>query len=205
LIGIFFGQMKQLALRSTVNQSLCITGIPLLLFLWLLIPMQCNEIFWPRDNLRRIHETQSRFMTDVEFLRAQPGPALCESLLRCYLAGKPYIYDPFNSTSLVRAGRLNVDTVVERIQKQEYGAIQFKDPPTADGRPSATPERFVKQILDATAETYRVAFVRKGCTIYVPKTPMKAVSAVRPQANATKSRAESKITSSSLKHSDLLQ
>ena len=38
-----------------------------------------------------------------------------------------------------------------------------------DGQPPWNPERFTGQILSATAEYYRVAWVNKDCTIYIPK------------------------------------
>ncbi len=178
LLGIFFSDLRQVAHWPMGKRSLYTAGIPLLFFLWLLIPMQCNEILWPVANWRKVHEVQARFVAQVDFLRAQPGPVLCESLLRCYMAGKPYTYDPFNSTSLIHAGRLDANVFVERIRKQGFAAIQFKDPPAASGQPSAMPERFVKPILNAAAENYRVAWVNKDCTIYVPKEPTHLASAL---------------------------
>lgn len=173
LLGVFFDKVSRLAQPSSVRELLFKAGVPLALFFWLLIPMQCNEILGPRKNWREVHEAQARFKTQVDFLRAQPGPILCESLLRCYEADKPYIYDPFNSTSLIHAGLLDADTIVERIRKQEYGAIQFTHPPSADGEPASSPERFAEPILDATAEYYRVALVDRDCAIYIPKNSVK--------------------------------
>jgi hypothetical protein len=173
LLGIFFDKARELAQPSSARELLCKAGIPLVLFLWLLIPMQCSEILGPRQNWREVQEARARFTAQVDFLRAQPGPALCESLLRCYEAGKPYIYDPFNSTSLIHAGRLDANIIVERIRKQEYGAIQFKNPPSKDGQPARSTERFTEEILNSTAERYRVALVDKDCTIYVPKNSTK--------------------------------
>ena len=51
----------------------------------------------------------SRIQRDVAFLQAHPGPALCESLLRCAFAGKPYGYDPFNAKARNNLGVLYLD------------------------------------------------------------------------------------------------
>ena len=50
-------------------------------------------------NAFRVAGAAEAFETEVSFLAAQPGPAICESLILCYDAGKPYILDPFNSAS----------------------------------------------------------------------------------------------------------
>jgi len=171
LLGIFLGELRKLQHPSPFGRLFCRAGAPLLLFLWLLIPMQCNEILGLDKDLREVHAAHSRFGAQVAFLRAQPGPALCESLLRCYVAGKPYVYDPAVSTSLIRTGRLEANPIVERIRRREYGAIQFDRPPSASGQPASTPDRFVEEILSAAAEYYSVALVNKDCTIYVPRKP----------------------------------
>jgi hypothetical protein len=140
----------------------------LILFFWMLIPLQCDDALFPLDNWHKLHAQQQRFTAQVDFLRAHPGPALCESILRCYYADKPYVVDPFNSASLIHAGKLDENVLVSAIQAQQFSAIQFNKPPLASGRPDAPPERFTPAVLQAVQQNYTLGLQNSDCTIYVP-------------------------------------
>jgi len=122
----------------------------------------------PLDNWHKLHAQQQRFTAQVDFLRAHPGPALCESILRCYYADKPYVVDPFNSASLIHAGKLDENVLVSAIQAQQFSAIQFNKPPLASGLPKAPPERFTPAVLQAVQQNYTLGLQNSDCTIYVP-------------------------------------
>lgn len=115
--------------------------------------------------LSQLPEREKVFKSEVSFLVAQPGPALCESLLRCYDAGKPYVYDPFNSTSLMQFNKLNSHQIVENIVEKRYGAIETGVPVSDFERPS---ERFPNDVLDGIQRYYTVGFRDFECVIYVP-------------------------------------
>ena len=169
LLGLGLHWVRQMRLPEWNAAPYWRAGIPLVFFLWMLIPMACNDILSLPASVRKVRAQNEQMHRQIELLRSQPGPVLCESLLRCYLAGKPYVYDPFNSTSLVRAGRLNAQTLVQQVQQQKYGAIEMYHHPDAEGRPVAKPERFVDDILLAAANSYQVVQSEKDCTIYLPK------------------------------------
>src|SRR5215469_10377593 len=40
---------------------------------------------------------QALFLADAEYIAERHGSAICENLLLCYVAGQPFILDPFNS------------------------------------------------------------------------------------------------------------
>jgi hypothetical protein len=141
-------------------------AIPSILFGSLLFLMPGTGQLRPVETLRTMREGQLRFERQVSFLQSEHGPVLCESLLRCYFAGKPYVYDPFNSTSLIRAGRLDGGEIVDKIQKQEYGAIQLHSPVESITRPN---EHFVDDILEAITKYYTPSLRETDCTIYVPR------------------------------------
>jgi hypothetical protein len=109
---------------------------------------------------------EKQFEAEVSFLAAQPGPAICESLLRCYYAGKPFVFDPFNATSLVRFKKLNGQELVQRIAEKRFGAIQIDSPASEVDRPS---ERFSNEILDGIDRYYQISRRDPGCVIYVPR------------------------------------
>ena len=107
---------------------------------------------------------QQAYDTEVSFLVAQPGPALCESLMLCYAAGKPFIFDPWNATRLVRLGKLDSNEIVKQIAEKKYGAIQT-DAPVA----IKTTARFPEDVLDAVDRYYVEALKGPDCHIYVPR------------------------------------
>ena len=112
-------------------------------------------------------EKQDQFKSEVSFLRAHPGPAFCESLLRCYEAGKAYEYDPFNSANLVKLGKLDAATLVDRLSRGELAAVQLCcsiDFLKGDDDPFIIP-----QTLSALQTSYELALAHEGCYIYVPK------------------------------------
>jgi hypothetical protein len=132
---------------------------PLVLF-----PMPCIDI--PPVHLHPLIAESKEFKSEVAFLAAQPGPAICESLLRCYDAGKPYIFDPFNSASLMRLGKLDGQLLVERIARKEFGAIQTSQPVIEMSRPNTN---FTDDVMDAVERYYKIAVQDGNCVIYVPR------------------------------------
>ena len=116
------------------------------------------------ESLSELPELEKQFDAEVSFLASQPGPAICESLTLCYEAGKPYILDPFNSTRLVRFGKLNSDEIVKQIAEKKYGAIQTYHP--VKQRPNNS---FPEDVLDAMDRYYVEAFKGHDGYFYLPR------------------------------------
>ncbi|MFZ0959558.1 MAG: hypothetical protein WAO35_01535 [Terriglobia bacterium] len=114
--------------------------------------------------LSDLPERQRVYQAEVSFVAAQPGPAICESLIMCYDAGKPYVLHPFGFTAGVRSGKLNSMDLVQQIAEKKYGAIQTDTPVTQ--KPT---ERFPDDVLDAINRYYVEAIKRPDCHIYVPR------------------------------------
>ena len=106
---------------------------------------------------------QRLYKQEVSFLAGQPGPAICESLILCYDAGKPYTVSPFNLYVRSRRGGRS-DELVQQIAEKKYGAVQTEAP--ANQKPSP---RFPDQMLDAIDRYYVEAFKAPDCHIYVPR------------------------------------
>jgi hypothetical protein len=140
----------------------------LILFYWMLIPLACNDAFFPIENWNDLHAQQQRFTDQVKFMRAHPGPAICESILVCYYSDKPYIVDPFNSASLIHAGKLDENVLVGAIHAHQFAVLQFNKPPLANGLPDAPIERYTPAVLQAVRDNYTPAFRRSDSTIYIP-------------------------------------
>lgn len=171
LLGLFWDEVR--ARRWSWTERTSSELAPLILFLWLLIPWLLvpwisSETWNPAIRLRNAAAEEKRFHLETTYLRARSGPALCESLLRCYFAGKPYVYDPFNATRLIEAGRLNETAMVDDLRSQRYGAVQF-DYPIEQEKNS---ERWTSAIVAAIEANYVPALVNQDGEIYVPKTPI---------------------------------
>jgi hypothetical protein len=116
-------------------------------------------------------EREKAYLGAVSYLTSQPGPAICETLILCYDAGKPYILDPFNSARLVRQGKLDSNEIVKQIAEKKYGAIETETPVTQE-----TTERFPKDVLYAVDRYYVEAAKGPGCHIYLPREEPKGPS-----------------------------
>lgn len=121
-------------------------------FLWLGIPLLLSGNWNPVARLKQAATAQSRFRQDVALLRAHPGPALCENLLECYSAGKPYLYDPFNATRLIRLHKLDARVVVAALQDHRFAMVETEVP--IEREDNSTTERFDPRIASAIAAFY---------------------------------------------------
>jgi hypothetical protein len=122
-----------------------------------------------RRMLAELPERQRVFESEASILAAQPGPAICDSLLLCYDAGKPYAFQSFGFRALVRMGRMNSSAVVNQIAEKKYGAIQTYNPVTQ--RPNTA---FPEEVLEAIDRYYIEALQAPQCHIYVPRVEPKA-------------------------------
>jgi hypothetical protein len=114
-------------------------------------------------------EKHNRFESEVSFLRAHPGPAFCASLLRCYEAGKPYVYDPFNSTNLIKHGKLDATSLIDRLNRGELAAVQLCCSIEFLREDDALTQLVIPQVLSALETSYELGLAHEGCYIYVPR------------------------------------
>jgi hypothetical protein len=141
-------------------------GVPVFLCSSLALSFFLSGQFHLASRQAELREKQTRFAAEVAFLKAHPGPAICESLLRCFDAGKPDAYDPSTATILVRAHHLNTDGMVANIDAHLYSSIQLDERLELIQRPS---QRFPSELLDAIERDYALALDDDGCAIYVPR------------------------------------
>ncbi|MGA7832662.1 MAG: hypothetical protein WCA21_17025 [Terracidiphilus sp.] len=167
LCGVFAAEsaswrIGRFSLRSPL--SACV-----ILFLGLAAPMIHSGNARPDQVLAEDRQAASRFAVEIAYLREQPGPALCESLLRCAYAGKPYLYDPFNATRLIGQGKLDPGEMIERIKNHAFCAIQMYnnvDQKLADPEPQMS---FTIPILQAINQYYRPGLENEDGVIYLPR------------------------------------
>ncbi len=138
-----------------------------LLIPWLLVPRLATGDWNPFARLAETRAAAQRFSQETALLRSLPGPALCESLLLCAYADKPYLYDPFNATRLVALHKLDPAPMLDAIHHQRFAAVQF-NAPLADERHS---ERFDPALIEAIAESYQLHSATPDGELYTPRRP----------------------------------
>ncbi|MBB5057210.1 hypothetical protein HDF16_001895 [Granulicella aggregans] len=170
LLGLLLEEVDSWSLRRIRPNSRPI--LEAALFLWLLIPLVISGNWNVRGVIRETRAADGRFDDEVEAMAAQPGLALCESLLRCYAAGKPYIYDPFNATRLVELGEQDQAEMLRSIEERKFGVIQLGVPLGNDERigqvDPALRERFTPEMLRAIQQNYMLAMQDADAALYVP-------------------------------------
>jgi hypothetical protein len=166
LVGLFIDGIDKTHTIVGLTPRPYLTYIPVLLFLWLGIPFAVTANWPTRQRLRETVIAQSDFSRNVAWLKSHPGPALCESLLLCAYAQKPYVYDPFNATRLIRLHKLDPAPLIEQIQQHRFAAIQLSDD-TEDE--STRSDRFTSELLAAIYANYTPVIHDKYAILYEPK------------------------------------
>ena len=137
------------------------------MFVLLLLPCKLNGGLHPRAVWRESVAAERELNGETQFMAARPGAALCEDLLTCYLAGKPYVYDPFNTTRLIALGRIDETRLVETVERGEYSSIELRA--SEMGERHYRSERFTDRMLLAIEQKYRVAYQHEDVLVYVPR------------------------------------
>jgi hypothetical protein len=113
----------------------------------------------PRRWLARERMREAETAKTIQFIASQPGPAMCDALLICFWAGKPFLMDPFNYSQAVLAGTRDPGSAVNDIRAHRYSVIQT----TLD-------QTFLPPaVIRAIAEHYRPVAGMNG--VHVPAIP----------------------------------
>jgi hypothetical protein len=135
------------------------------------------QVYDSRALLESDRKRQETFLADAEFVSDRQGPAICESLLLCYVAGQPFILDPFNSRQSMLSGRLDQGELIQRIAAREFAVIQLHadicDDPTTRSchilHYRQKIDRFTDEVLYAIDQYYEVTRRSAFGSFYVPK------------------------------------
>jgi hypothetical protein len=106
------------ALSSTASLMFAFFFISIMIF----VPGQLRR---DHQEIRFLRAHETEFQSAVEFVKTRPGPALCESLLLCYEAGKPFEYEPFTVRDQVKTGRLQEDEVLHLLRTHHFQAVEI--------------------------------------------------------------------------------
>ncbi len=176
--GVMMSELRKSEFRGRLARVLA-SALPFLVAQPLLAraPDIAVQVYHAPALLDSDRRRQKTFLADAKFISDKQGPAICESLLLCYVAGRPFILDPFNSRQSVLSGRLDQGELIRRIAAREFGVIQLRadicDDPTT---PSChilhyrqKVDRFTDEVLYAIDQYYEVARRSTFGSFYVPK------------------------------------
>jgi len=78
-----------------------------------------------RELNRLLPARETEFNSAVEFVKTRPGPSLCESLLLCYEAGKPFEFEPYSVQDMIKTRRLREDEVLQVLRTHRFQTVQI--------------------------------------------------------------------------------
>jgi hypothetical protein len=136
-----------------------------------------DQVYHGRALLDADRKREETFLTDARYVSHTQGSAICESLLLCYVAGQPFILDPFNSRQYMLSGMLDQSELIRRIAAREFAVIQLRadicDDPTTPTchilHYRQKVDRFTDEVLYAIDQYYVVARRSTFGSFYVPK------------------------------------
>ena len=78
-----------------------------------------------REKMRVLPALENEFRSAVELTKASPGPALCESLLLCYKAGKAFEYESFSVRDEIKTGQVREVDVLQLLKTHHFQTVQI--------------------------------------------------------------------------------
>jgi hypothetical protein len=123
------------------------------------------------EDARGLHQSEAEFRSAIQLVKSRPGPALCESLLLCYQAGKPFGYDAFFVLDQIQIGRLKEEEVAQLIRTHYFQTIQVNIPGEQANWPTelVEPQRFTQTFMRELGEHYLAAMRTSQFILFVPK------------------------------------
>jgi hypothetical protein len=114
---------------------------------------------------------QAEFLAASAWLRAQPGEALCESLLLCFAAGKPLVVDPWGAREEIMTGRAAEAPLLRAIAAHRFAivALPYKLHPGGADPDVLTRGRFTRATLAAIDRYYAPEVRLPGVVFYTPR------------------------------------
>jgi len=86
-------------------------------------------IILPRSEYTSIKSLRSEekiTLSDVSFIKTHKGHALCETIILCYFADKPFVYDPFLTNVLVREDILKETDLTNLLKEKKFSVVQLE-------------------------------------------------------------------------------
>jgi hypothetical protein len=176
--GVMMSELRKSEFRGRLARVLA-SVLPFLIAQPILAraPDVADQVYHGRALLDADRKREETFLADARYVSDKQGSAICESLLLCYVAGQPFILDPFNSRQYMLSGMLDQSELIRRIAAREFAVIQLRadicDDPTTPTchilHYRQKVDRFTDEVLYAIDRYYVVARRSTFGSFYVPK------------------------------------
>lgn len=135
-----------------------------------------------RAQMRALPAQEKEFQSAVTFLKAHPGPGLCESHLLCYEAGKPFEFEPFSVRDQVQTGRMREEDVLQLLKTRHFRTVELwvlsdeehlndaelEASLAAEQKDSTQERRFSEAFLRELLKDYRLSMRTTSMAIFTP-------------------------------------
>jgi len=112
------------ASQTTALHSRAALAFGILVFsVMIFVPGQLRR---DRQEMRLLPTSAAEFDSAVHVLKANPGSAICESILLCYEADKPLEFEAFAVREQVRTGATREADVLELLKTHHFQTIQVE-------------------------------------------------------------------------------
>ena len=108
--------LSLVAETNSARAALCALPLPL----FLIVNFHDNNYFFTQD-------FRAQSARDVAFLKAHPGPALCDQLSLCLWAGKGAQVDVFNIGEQIKTGTRDPSSLERMIAAHHFAVLQLQD------------------------------------------------------------------------------
>jgi len=136
-----------------------------------------------RQQLRLLPARASEFQSAVELLKARPGPALCESHLLCYEAGKPFEYEPFSVQEQLETGLLREEDILQLLRTHHFQTVEvalredeeklndgeLRLSLTSDQTEPGKQRRFTPKFMNELLTSYQLSRRTSEMAVFCPK------------------------------------
>lgn len=157
--GVDANAFFDLAIALALALGLAVDHKPLLA-LAALAPTAFLALHFHNNNYFYTRDFAAQSARDITFVRAQPGPALCDQLSLCQWAGKSAEVDVFNSGEAIRTGVRDPAPLARAIAQHRFGVIQLQDL-----------DALGPQVRDSIAAHYRLHHTSDNGSFLTPVTP----------------------------------
>jgi len=105
--------------------------------------------------IQALRSRENEFRSTVQFVKGRSGPALCESMLLCYEAGKALEYEPFFVRDQLKLDPVHDYKFIQLLRTQHFQTVQINM--SEDGKSTDDEEPFTRNFIRELSQYYVVA------------------------------------------------
>jgi hypothetical protein len=163
--GLFIHKLHVYPKTSPIKRAMYVYALVLLI--------SFSFVFFAKNefvSIKNLKSEEKVALSDISFIKSRKGNVLCETIILCYFADKPFTYDPFLTNVLVKEGVLKETDLTNLLKEKKFLVVQL-EPLSYYHRDIVIQgkERFSDDFLSKLKEYYYIKY-QSGLGVYfVPK------------------------------------